>query len=69
MFHVPRLHLGGRRDLIANRRLHHLFEGLFGLLLFVLGPMIVGQGRVVVGFRPGIAGCVQQARSAQLLKR
>ena len=56
---IPRLQLGGRRGLLANGRGHHFFEGLLGLLLLVLGPMIVGRRRFVVGFRLGIADRVR----------
>ena len=34
--------------LLADGRGHHFFEGLLGLLLVVLGPMVVGRRRFVV---------------------
>ena len=61
-----RLHLGGRRGLLANGRGHHFLEGLLGLLLVVLGPMIVGRRRFVVAFRPWHHGAAsKRIRSAE----
>ncbi len=56
--HVARLQHCGRCGLFADGRFHHLFEGLFGWLLVILGPMVVGHGRVIA-FRRVAAGIAQ----------